>query len=730
VPARRRFMAHAFIPAVIAAIAVAAAIAVTSSVAGPAGTAGTSGGAAPMPVLKPQPSRYFHLAYCGSGRKEDPASFLDDLDWTTSARKFGTTILQGSGAEYPAFIRTLVRRSPDHRVVYYVHAHGLFSYDDQAGVLNLIERNFVHATDAASLRAIPVEDGALLVDWEADERARYDDYETISDVRDFEVVGYALYRSAGAGPFQLIWPRAAAPAGATGATEGAIGESTDPSASAELDTTLTAEELLRTEYLDRDVVSGESYRYVVRTIGKASREYPFSGEVTAVAGAPPASPLAHDHQSRIDGAPGDSTYPARFRIRLAAGAARARLLLDRNADQDFEDEAEVIPMVPAGGENWVEAATVLDAAAHTELIGHRAKFGFGYRIEVEGTSGAKTVLPPEGSYTTSVNNRVRDAQWGFYLTRMGSRYWIDHVKSEIEFTGARPNGLVRGVFLDELIFDPTFRVDAVPIDLPPSEVVSGAAALVRALRAARPDLLIYYNGLAAEMGAGYRGSPPDTIAAAGATGGMIEGFGVASWWPGTETRAASFLPESEWRRQIELARAEARRGAELLLLARGVSLADSRARLFAFASYLLVQAPGTQFGFTVDRCTTPPFPEWEVDLGEAEEPIPSVAAPAGSGKGRVAAVGRRFQRGQVWVNPAERKPAVVKLGKPGYRLVLEGEEQGAGKVRFEWVERLELGPQSAAVILDASSPGESGAGAGAANPRPDTPADQEVPDEG
>ena len=730
-PDPRSFTARAFMPGLCTALLAAAlagmgwGLAVAGSTKSPpSGTAGAAADGASLPVRKPQPAKFFHLAYCGSGRKDDPASSLDELDWLVSARGFGTTIVHGSGAEYPAFIKSLVRRSPDHRVVYYVHAHGLFSYDDQAGVLNLIEHNFVHATDPASLRAIPVEGGALLVDWEADERQRYDDYETISDVRDFEVIGYVLYRSAGDSEFRMVWPRAAAEA-----PPGSGAESDDASETAAIDTTVTAEELQRTEYLDRDVVAGERYRYVVRTIGKASREYPFSGEVAAVAGAPPATPLAHDHQSRIVGTPADSTYQGKFRIRLAAGAARARLLLDRNADHDFDDPDEVIPMIPAGGENWVEAITVLHAWSHTNLVGQKAKFGFAYRIEVEGNSGAKTVLPATGSYTTSVNNRVRDAEWGFYKMRSGSRYWLEHVQNEIEFTGARPNSLVRGVFLDELIFDPTTRVDALPDDLFLSETVSGAAALVRAIRAARPELLIYYNGLATPVVADYKGNPPDTVAAAGANGGMIEGFGVASWWPATKTRAATFLPESEWRGQIELARAEARRGSELLLLARGNSLADTRARLFAFASYLLVQAPGTKFGFMVDRCLTPPLPEWEVDLGEAQEPIPSVMASSEKGKGRVAAVGRRFERGEVWVNQAERERATVKLAKPGYRIVLDGNEQGAGEMRFEWMDRLELelDPQTAAIILEAAStPGETGA----VRPLPDTPADQEVPDEG
>ena len=53
----------------------------------------------------------------------------------------------------------------------------------------------------------------------------------------------------------------------------------------------------------------------------------------------------------------------------------------------------------------------------------------------------------------------------------------------------------------------------------------------------------------------------------------------------------------------------------------------------------------------------------------------------------------------MWVNPGERERETVKLAAPGYRLVIEAEPKGAGKVRWEWVDRLELGPPSAAIIV-------------------------------
>ena len=657
------------------------------------------------PALLPHPPGFFHLAYCGSGRKNDPESKLHSFDWNAAADGFELTIVQAVAGDYRDFIASTKRQAPEHRFAYYLHAHGVYSYDDMAGVLNLIERNFVHATDPASLRVVPVPDG-LLVDWDSDERARYDEYDSISQMRDFQVLGYVVYRSVEGQPFTVVWPRvmaadpshlADADSITAGATEGM-----------EADTTLTAEILARTEFVDHEVTGGRSYRYVVRTIGALDREYPYSGEVTAVAGQAPVEPLAHDHQSVIEGAPGDSTYTGRFRVRLPGLRGRARLQIDRNADHDFDDPDETIPMRPSS-EDWVEAVTQLAAKSHTDLD-LKIKFGFAYRIEVEGDKGPKVVLPPTGVYTTNVNNRVRDARWGFYLTRTDTPYWIDHLQREVDFTGARPNSLVKSLFFDELLFDPTISVDALPADLTAEQAVADAVTLVSAIHQKRPDLAIYYNGL---MGAGptsawekaHPSAPAaDTLAAAGTTGGMIEGFGVATWNDSPRGKRVPYImPPEEWFLQIAAARTEAERGSELLLLARGPALSEVRARLFAFASYLLVRAPGVRLGYMVDRCATPPLPEWGADLGAAEEPIPPIGRNGWEGEDNASnkvggAFGRRFERGEVWVNPGERRE-VVKLDLPGYRLALEAPASGAGNVRWEWVKQLELEPQSAAIVV-------------------------------
>jgi hypothetical protein len=688
-PSIRRFLAP-----LAAALAVAFPLAVDS------GTNAPPSARPPAPALRPNQPGFFHLAYCGTGRKDDPESNLQAFDWQKAAEGFDLSIIQSTYNLYRDYIESTIRRQPGHRFAYYLHSHAIYSYDDEAGVLNLIERNYVHATDPASLRVVPVA-GGLLVDWDADERMRYDEYETISLMRDFEVHGYSVYRSEGDEPFVPIWPR---PGGVPPSdSEGPRFDGADSiTAMAATDTTYTPEVAAITEFVDRDVTPGKSYRYVVRTVGALSREYPFSGEVAAVAGGTPIVPAAHDHQCVVEGAPGDSVYTGKFRIRLPELRGRARLLIDRNADYQFTGADEVVPMKPSG-EDWVEAIISLSPKSHSDLD-TKVKFGYGYRIEVEGDGGTKIVLPPVGSYTTSVNNRVRDARWGFYMMRTDTPFWMDFIQRQIDFTGARQTGHVKCLFLDELLYDPKIGLDALPDDFPAERAVADAATMVKAIHEHRPDLTIYYNGLAAGAGPDYPGNPADTLAAAGAAGGMIEGFAVATWYDSAKgKRAPSITPAAEWTSQMRIARTEVARGSKLLLLARGSTLADSRARVFALASYLLVRAPGVEFGYMVDRCTTPPLPEWGADLGESEEPIAVVAAASKGTVGR--AYGRKFEHGEVWVNADEQRSEKVKLGGPGYRLMIDADASSPGKVRWEWVDRLELGPQSAAIVVQ---PADSG----------------------
>lgn len=633
-----------------------------------------AGPAAPpaFPSLLPHPPGFFHLAYCGNGRPADPESRLRQLDWDVIARAYEITIVQGTEHDYLRFIRSLVQRQPNHRILFYVHSHGIHSYDDRAGVLNLDESNFLHGTDPASLRVLPTAEG-LLVDWRTDERPRYDEYEAISPAREFIVHGYAVYRGEGDGALKRLWPPG-------------LGVGADAAASA-ADSALTV-----SEFLDRGVEPGRRYRYAVRTIGPLDREFDFSGEVEAVAPAAgaPLPPLVHGLESAIDAAPESKTYFARIRLRVNGKVTRALLRIDRNADGDFAGSNEEVAMDPVG-EGWLEASTRLQPSDHTDLD-LRVVFGFAYRLEIETPSGS-IVLPERGAYTTNVNNRVRDTRWGFYVTRMSSEHWQEFVLRSLE-TRARKGGLVRGVFLDELVFDPALRVDAATIELTTMEEgTREAQAMVDAFRRERSDLTVYYNGLGANI-------PPT-----GATGGMIEGFAVGDWHraPGGAPWIAS---PGDWEKQLEWARSAVRRGEELLLLARGPALADTRARLFALGSYLLVRAPGVRFCYMADRCRQPPLPEWGVDLGEEVRECIGMDVSHGDPPPRH----RCFERGEVWVNADTDGPWRVKIMKPGFRVGIETTSADeVGHIVWGPVEGdLMIEPQSAAIIVyPPTAPGDS-----------------------
>ncbi len=671
-------------PADAPAAAAPAPAAPAAAAPAPAATAAPAPAAAS--VSAPDPGRFFRLAYCGPARENDPASPLATFPWEEAARGFGMTIVQSTANDYRRFVPSLVRRNPAHRVLYYVHAHGLYPAEDRAGVANMTESNYVHATDPASLRVIPTADG-LLVDWERDERLFYDETDAISELRDFDVHGYIVYRAAGDGEFARIWPAVPPVAGS--------GASADSAAAPPVGVT---------QHLDRDVVPGTRYRYLVRTIGPVYHEYDFSWVEGAIAGSPPAAPFAHEHQFALQAKVDSALYTGRFRIRVETPGTQAVLRIDMNADRDYDDPGESFPMKPAA-ENFVEAIVPLDPRAHTdyELM---TVFGFAYRIELAGPAG-RLVLPAAGAYTTSVNNRVRSAYYGFYLMHMNTPAWLDRIRQEVDLN-ARRGGMVGGVFLDELVFDPGMGVDAMPVDLDQDAVVRAAAELVRALRNARPDLAIYMNGMGgftpALIAAGKgiaTGSDAaalapgalavlDTLAASGLAGGMIEGFALAPW---NRVRGGEpgFPSPGEWLAQQVIAREVAARGLEVLCLARPPAAAGERGRLFAFASYLVASGTATRFGYMADRCRAVPLPEWGVDLG-----APGALLAAGDGK----AYGRAFERGEVWVNPEP--TARVSLGaRPGMRrlALAAADTTAAGRVGWEPVTgSVELGPHSAVIL--------------------------------
>ncbi len=695
---------------VLSSLIIALVAASAPAPARPAPVAGAAGGpadASGSPLLRPRPRGFLRLAYCGSARRGDPANELQRFDWDEAARAFDLTIVQSTANDYRRFVQSLVRQNPDHRVLYYAHAHGLYAADDRAGTLNLTESNFAHATDPASLRVIPTPEG-LLVDWERDERYFYDEVGLISEAREFNVYGYVVYRAQGDGEFAQIWPERPAP-GEASTDEAGAGFAVGDSAAADSAAGQTPSVAV-TEFLDRAIESGERYRYVVRTIGPVQHEYPFSWAVEAVAGAPAAVPFVHELQTALEAEPGAPPYVARFRIRVETPGTQARLRIDRNADRDFDDPGETVAMNPATG-NFVEAIVGLDPRERTQYEAATI-FGFAYRLEFE-SPGGQLVLPARGVYTTNINNRVRASHYGFYVMHMDAPSWFDHLQRAIDLGVPRQGGMLSGVFLDELVVNPMYGVDAVPIDLSLEQFVSGACTLVRALKGERPELALYMNGLQSfapievgdETGA-YESDIQldpwtlaviDSLTAAGITGGMIEGFALAPWQR-TRGGAPWVVGPRDWLIQQAVARAAAQRGLEVLLLTRAPD-ADPRSRLFAFGSHLLAREPGMRFGYMVDRCRAEPYPEWGVDLGQ-----PLSTAVAADGKAR----GRAFERGMVWVNIHPLDTVRVGGSEGMARLELDA---GASVDRVTWVPvrgEVVIGPQSAVILASGAAGGAGG----------------------
>ncbi|MGD8396956.1 MAG: putative glycoside hydrolase [Candidatus Eiseniibacteriota bacterium] len=596
-------------------------------------------------LLGPRPELYFDLLYCGSGRPRAGQSQLDAVDLDTAASRFGFTILRRHVADYRKVARSLRRRAPNQTIALYRHAHALYAYEDRAGVLNLYETNYLHGTDPAALMATKV-DGTVRVDWMPDERPRYDAFDTISPSREFGVSGYVVLRGAPGEPLAPI---------------------------ARLPHQVTA-------FVDSTAAPGIAHHYRVDVIQHQGHQLPFSHEVVA---SPAAGIVVRDLERVVSAAVDSARYLLRIRFAVEPPTAMARLLIDRNSDRDVDDAGERLAFAPTG-DGRLEVMTELDAASRAADTLHRI-IGFSYRIEVEAPDGTRLELPAHGSFTTSVNQRIRHRRYGFYIMWPDTDPWIDYQLRQLrQELGRRVD--VNAVFLDELVIDPHLAADADPVELTTAGFQQASVRLLALLHDRRPDLAFYYNG------AGEGVDPP------AAAGGMLEGFCVASWYRGGS--AADYAPPTLWETQVQAALGMAAAGRELLLLARDRPLGDRRARLYALASFHLVRGAGTRFCFRTRPCGTPALPEWEIDLGA---PLESFRRPEAAlvDVARPGLYRRRFAHGEVWVNALADTSRTVVIDPPAWLVELVEDAAGAGvELRItRRVAHLELAPQSGALLL-------------------------------
>ncbi len=614
-----------------------------------------AGGAA-AELFVHQPEHYFNLVYCGSGRATGDGSGLEQFDWSEAARHFGLTIIRRHAADYRRFATSVRRQSPDHTLALYLHGHGLHQYDDQAGALNLMEVNYVHAAEPAALQLTTV-DGGLLVDWATDERWAYDEYGVISAARAFVNSGYVVLRGESAAellPLVRVAPQ-------------------------------------MTAWVDSSAVAGTTYRYRIDTINYQGHQLPFSYQVEGVRSpSPRTSLLLRDYQRAITARIDSSTYPMRVRIHAEGPLSAARLCIDRNLDRDFDDPGEIVPMEP-NESGWLEAITELDPAARSPQDLRRI-LGFPYRLEFDSPDGTLT-LPRRGVFTTSVNNRVRSPRYGFYLMHPDTDGWLDHQRRRLRHRAGRSQTM-NAVFMDELVVDLRYAADAEPIDTTTEGFRRASVQLLDGLKSAYPHLQFYYNG------AGEGIDPPQSA------GGMIEGFCLGKWFRGGSE--PGFAPPAIWATQMESALRLAGSGREVLLLARDLPSTHARARLFALASFHLVRGAGSRFCYLPTACGNRSLPEWQVNLGAAEEAFRQLADAVPGDQPAADLYRRRFEFGEVWVNAGRGESRTVSLENSGFLVELTGEENERA-ICSTRVTTLELAPQSGAIVIWPTHPGGIGA---------------------
>jgi hypothetical protein len=299
---------------------------------------------------------------------------------------------------------------------------------------------------------------------------------------------------------------------------------------------------------------------------------------------------------------------------------------------------------------------------------------------------------PDWFYPYGGSRRVLLCDWGWYLTELDSRewrrYWHDEVLRQVVAN------LDDGVFMDSLSVPNYFGSSNWDPDLP--EVDSAferewARKIEAWLAWLQRQPLGRRFHLVPNVGSWI--TTRDTTSYSRADGVMVEGFAIGG--------DASPYAVGDWRLQANRILGLVRRHRAVI----GQSyVSRERERMFALGSYLLFKHG--RFYLNLEHGMEPEWwPEYELPIGRPKAPPPRRISALHDGDHDV--YRRRFSGGEVLVNPDEDGgQKLVRLGRPGWLALPRGggtvpeSARKPGRLVFERVRRLRLGPYSAAVVLD------------------------------
>lgn len=297
-------------------------------------------------------------------------------------------------------------------------------------------------------------------------------------------------------------------------------------------------------------------------------------------------------------------------------------------------------------------------------------------------------FPSEGAYTTTVNNRLMNDYYGFFVMDVGSSTWrkayIDQVKKSFSALG------YNGLFED----DTWYRVESWGVDaFPPVNYNEyrwrkDLYTFLDSIKIQIAPKPAYFNGLYANTS--------DSLLLH-TDGGMTEGFAYTHW--------SQYVTGDYWKVLCNLGLKAQHTYRRAWLALGGAPYNEPKARMYVLGSYHLVADSLSMYANATDYQEFAHYPEFDIALGK---PITSAVNSVDELQkiftaGNVTYYVREFERGTVVVNPNAAKEIVYDQSRGRKCLVVVGGLTiDSGRVETRLLSDT-IAPKQARIYLNSSS---------------------------
>jgi hypothetical protein len=265
----------------------------------------------------------------------------------------------------------------------------------------------------------------------------------------------------------------------------------------------------------------------------------------------------------------------------------------------------------------------------------RSSGGYEFRIEAW-RDGLHSIFPREGSWHSNINNRLKNDYYGFYVMNVRSEVWraafVEQVRRAFISDG------YTGLFED----DCWYRVENYGVDAWPPRPYDehswrqGLFSMLDSIRSGIAPHPAYFNGLYTVVS--------DSLLHH-TDGGMTEGFAYTHW--------SGLVPGNNWRNQCNRGLSAMHRYGKTWMALAGAPYDDTAGRLYAIASYLLLDDSLGMYATATSYQEFALFPEFDLPLGKALEHAGMDIDELAQGSGNARWYKREFENGSVIVNPSD-----------------------------------------------------------------------------